>query len=307
MNTVGTILKDYLALRRSLGFKLQKHETTLGEFVSFFRAQKASYLTTGLALRWARNPKDADPAWWTDRLGMLRGFAAYWKTLDPRIEVPPLRLLLPQYKRPSPYIYTGRQICQILAATRQLASGDNLTYWTLWGLLAVTGMRVGEALALNDEDVDLKQGTITVRDAKLSTSRRLPLHPTTRRILRRYVQQRRRRFPRPKSSSFLLIVDGRRPSHAVVWKTFQRVLTEAGIDSLSHQKSPRIHDLRHSFAVNALIGFYRKGQDVDRRIHALSTYLGHKSVRCTYWYLTSVPELMSLALARLEKKIGGAS
>lgn len=306
MKRPETILKDYLALRRSLGFKLQKHEETLREFLRFFAAQKASYLTTKLALEWARKPQNTDPAWWTDRLSMLRGFAAYWKTIDPRTELPSLHILVPQYKRPRPCIYTHQQIVQILAATRRLSSRDSFTFWTLFGLLAVTGMRVGEALALNDADVDLKCGTITIRDAKLNKSRLLALHPTTRRVLKRYVRKRNQHFPRRKIGSFFAVLDGRRPSHGVVWKTFKRVLIQLGLRKPSQQKGPRLHDFRHTFTVRALIGFYQGGQGVEEKIHALSTYLGHKGIRCTYWYLTAVPELMSLVLSRLEKKIGGA-
>jgi integrase/recombinase XerD len=305
MKRPRTILKDYLALRRSLGFKLQKHEETLREFLRFFAAQKASHLTTKLALQWARKPQNTDPAWWTDRLSILRGFAAYWKTIDPRTEVPSLHILVPQYKRPTPCIYTPQQIVQILAATRRLPSRDGFTFWTLFGLLAVTGMRVGEALALNNTDVDLKGGAITIRDAKRNKARLLPLHPTTRRVLKRYVRKRNQRFPRHEAGSFFAILDGRRPSHHSAWNTFRQILIQLGIRKPSQQKGPRLHDLRHTFAVRALIGFYESGQGVDEKIHALSTYLGHKGIRCTYWYLTAVPELMSLALSRLEKKIGG--
>jgi site-specific recombinase XerD len=298
---------DYLAMRRALGFKLQKHEETLGEFLRFFAAQKVQYLTTRLALQWAREPQNTDPAWWTERLSMLRGFAAYWKTVDPRTEVPSLHILLPQYKRPTPCIYTDQQISQILAVTRELSSRDGPTFWTLFGLLSVTGMRVGEALALNDGDVDLKEGVITVRDAKLNKSRLLPLHASSRTILRRYVRRRDQRFARRKDATFFAILNGRRPSHYTAWNTFKQVLIKVGIRKPSQQKGPRLHDLRHTFAVNALVAFYKDGRDIDGKIHALSTYLGHKDIRCTYWYLTAVPKLMSLALSRLEGKIGGAS
>ena len=305
MKNLSTLLRDYLDTRRALGFKLRKHEETLRGFVSFFATQNDSYLTTKLALQWARKPKNTDPAWWTDRLNMLRGFARYWKTIDPRTEVPPVQLLVPYYKRPSPHIYTDRELAQILTVVRQLPLQDSLFYWTLFGLLAATGMRVGEVLALNDEDVDLKQGEIAIHDAKLSKSRLLPLHATTRRNLRRYTRERHSRFPNRKTSSFFTILDGRRPSHYMAWNTFKRVLVETGLRTFSQKKGPRLHDLRHTFAVKALIGFYRNGQNIDRKIHALSTYLGHKGIRCTYWYLTAVPELMSLALSRLEQKIGG--
>jgi integrase/recombinase XerD len=306
MKRPKTILKDYLALRRSLGFDLRKHETALREFVKFFTAARADYLTTGLALQWARKPTNTDPAWWTERLSMLRGLASYWKTVDPRTEIPPLQLLLPQYRRPAPYIYSDQEITRILATTRKLSSEDRMTYWTLFGLLTATGMRVGEALALNDSDVDLNEGVITIRDSKLDKTRVLPLHPTTRQALHRYRLRRCRRFRRATTQSFFGIVNGRRPSHAVAWSIFRRVLIKTALRAPSQKKGPRLHDLRHTFAVKALMGLYRDGKNIDRGIHALSMYLGHTGIRCTYWYLTAVPELMSLALTRLEKRIGGA-
>ena len=299
------ILKDYLTMRRKLGFKLKKHEETLRGFLNFFETRKDTYLTTELALKWARKPKNTDPAWWTERLSILRGFAAYWKTIDPRTEVPSLHILLPQYKRPTPHIYSNQQIAQILASTQKLPTKDSYTYWTLFGLLLATGMRIGEALALDNKDVDLRQGVITVRDTKLNKSRILPLHKTTLQVLKKYVQQRDKRFPVCKNKSLFAIVDGRRPSHAVVWKMFKQVLLDTGILEPSQKRVPRLHELRHTFAVRALTGFYKNGQDIDGKIHALSTYLGHKDIRCTYWYLTAVPELMGQVLSRLEKKIGG--
>lgn len=302
-----TILMDYLSMRRGLGFKMRKEEEMLRGFISFFIAQKASYLTTKLALQWARKPQNTDPAWWTDRLTMVRGLARYWKTIDSRTEVPPVRLLVPYYKRPSPHIYSGREIAAILAAARGLPTKDNLTYWTLFGLLLATGMRIGEALALDNEDVKLKRGTIAVQDVKSKRARLLPLHGTTCRVLRRYVRHRDRVYPRGRTASFFVILDGRRPSHYMAWNTFKKVLTQAGLRTPTQRKAPRLHDLRHTFAVSTLIRFYKEGQDIDRKIHALSTYLGHKGIRCTYWYLTAVPELMSIALARLESTVGGAS
>ena len=300
------ILKDYLALRRKLGFKLRKHEETLRGFLNFFEKQRTSYLTTELALKWARKPQNTDPAWWTERLSMLRGFAAFWKTIDPRTEVPSLHILLPQYKRPTPHIYTEQQTTQLLATLHKPSTEDNYTYWTLFGLLMATGMRIGEALALNNEDVDLKQGVITVREAKLNKSRIIPLHITTQNVLKQYVQKRNRQFSRLKTTAFFVIIDGRRPSHYIAWNTFKRVLLTMGLRTPSQQKGPRLHDLRHTFAVRALTGFYQNGQDIDGKVHALSIYLGHKDIRCTYWYLTAIPELMGQVLSRLEKKIGGA-
>jgi integrase/recombinase XerD len=297
------ILKDYLAMRRKLGYKLQTSEEFLAGFITFFENQKGSYLTTELALKWARKYKN--PACWADRLTVLRGFAAYWKIIDPRTEVPPLHIVGPHHKRGTPHIYTGRQVAKILATTRKLQSKDSYTYWTLFGLLLATGMRIGEALALNNDDIDLKQGLITIRKGKLDKPRILPLHTTTRKILKQYVQQRNRRFVCSKVPAFFAVMEGRRLSLYIARNTFKQVLDMLGLRTLSQQKCVRLYDLRHTFVTRALTRFYQNGQDIDAKIHALSIYLGHKYIQCTYWYLTNVPELMSQVLSRLENKMGG--
>ena len=299
------ILRDYLALRRKLGYKLQIPEEVLAGFITFFENQKGSHLTTKLAVKWARKSKSTAPGCWADRLTMLRGFAAYWKTIDPKTEIPPLHILGPRYKRATPNIYTDQQITQILAATQNLPSKDSHTYWTLFGLLFATGMRIGEALALNNEDIDLKQGIITIRKGKLDKPRLLPLHATTRKILKQYVQKRDLRFACLHVPAFFVVMKGRRLSLYMARTTFQQVLDMLGLRTVLKGKRVRLHDLRHTFATKALTGFYQNGQDIDGKIHALSTYLGHKYIQCTYWYLTNVPELMSQVLSRLENKRGG--
>ena len=305
MKSPGTILKDYLAVRRSLGFDLEKHECTLRGFVKFFSARKETHLTTGLALQWAREPKGADPSWWTERLSMLRGFAKYWKTVDARTEVPPMGLLLPYHKRPEPYIYTNDEIDRILSATHELPSDDSLTYWTLFGLLAITGARIGEILAMTDGDIDVDKGTLDIRNGKRGKARVLPLHDTTREALREYRQWRCRRFRQLKDDSFFIILDGRRPTHHMPWITFKKVLVSLGMIESIHARGPRMHDLRHTFAVRTLIRLYRENKDVSAGIQALSMYLGHVSIVSTYWYLQAVPELMAVALSRLENRMGG--
>ena len=304
MKALSTILKDYLNIRRSLGFDLQKDECALRGFVKFFDARSEDHLTTSVALQWARQPEGTDPAWWTDRLGMLRHFATYWRTEDPRTEVPPLSLLVPYYKRPTPYIYSEQEIVRILAATRQAPSKDRLTYWTLFGLLAITGLRIGEALALDDADVDLDAGTLNIRDGKRGRARMLPLHPTTCQKLRTYRQWRRRRFGQATTSAFFRVLDGRRPSYRMPWNIFKQVLVTVGLRTPSQKKGPRLHDLRHTFAVRTLIRLYQEDQVTGPGIQALSMYLGHADIRSTYWYLTAIPELMALALARLEASKG---
>ena len=299
------ILKDYLTMRRKLGYKLHIPEKVLTGFITFFENQQGSYLTTTLAVKWARKSKSTEPGCWADRLTILRGFAVYWKMVDPRTEVPPLHIVGPHYKRATPHIYTDQQIAQILTATRKWPSKDSYTYWTLFGLLLATGMRIGEALALNNEDIDLKQGIITIRKGKLDKPRLLPLHATTRKILKQYVQKRDLRFACLHVPAFFVVMKGRRLSLYMARTTFKRVLDMLGLRTVIQGKRVRLHDLRHTFATRALTGFYQNGQDIDGKIHALSTYLGHKYIQCTYWYLTNVPELMSQVLSRLENKRGG--
>jgi integrase/recombinase XerD len=300
-----TILKDYLDMRRKLGYKLKTSESVLENFITFFENQKKTYLTTHLAVKWARKSKSTNPGCRADRLTILRGFAAYWKMIDPRTEVPPLHILGPHYKRATPHIYTDQQIAQILDATWKLPSKDSYTYWTLFGLLLATGMRIGEALALDDEDIDLKQGLITIRKGKLDKPRILPLHATTRKILRQYIQKRDLMFLGSKPPAFFVINKGRRLSILMAQYTFRKVMNMLGLRTLLQLKSVRLYDFRHTFATRALTRFYQNGHDIDAKIHALSIYLGHKYIQCTYWYLTNVPELMNQVLSRLENKMGG--
>jgi integrase len=299
------ILRDYLAIRRKLGYKLHTDEGILPGFITFFENQRGSYLTTKLAVKWARKSKSTKPGCWANRLTVLRGFAAYWKMIDPRTEVPPLYILGPYYKRATPHIYSEQQITQILAAILKLPSKDSYAYWILFGLLFATGMRIGEALALNNEDIDLKQGLITIRKGKLDKPRILPLHVTTRKILKKYVQHRNLMFSCLKVPAFFVIMKGRRPSLFIARDRFKRALDMLGLRTVLQRERIQLHDLRHTFATRALIKFYQNGQDIDGKIHALSIYLGHKYIQCTYWYLTNVPELMNQVLSRLENKIGG--
>jgi integrase/recombinase XerD len=308
MTALRRIVDDYLAMRRGLGYKLEAHEDALHQFVSFFRASRAARLTTTLALKWARRPQGTDPAWWTERLSILRGFASYWKTVDPRVEVPPPGLLVRQYRRPAPHIYSDDEIRRILAAAKDLPSTNGLRQWTysaLFGLLWATGLRVGEARSLDRSDVDLNEDVITVRQTKFNKSRLIPLHPSTSSALRRYAAHRDRIIRNPRAEAFFLMPCGGRVSKCMAWETFRLLLHKTGIRALSSAYGPRVHDLRHTFAVKVLVRFYKEGLDIDRKIHALSTYLGHRGVNCTYWYLSAVPELLHLAMLRMEKGMGG--
>jgi integrase len=299
---------EYLSLRRRLGYKLKDPGTYLHDFVSFLERQRASRITTDLALRWAMQPANAQPAHWAARLRAVRLFAQHHSASDPCTEIPPLGLLPYRFRRKLPYIYSVTEIRRLMVATRDLYSTTGLrrwTYSTLLGLLAVTGLRISEALGLNRDDVDLKQGILTIRSTKFNKTRLVPVHLTSRDALRRYARRRDRIYPRPKTPGFFVSEWGSRLEKSCVSRTFYKLSRRVGLRGPTDHHGPRIHDFRHAFAVRTMLRWYREGVDVDPRMPVLSTYLGHGHVSDTYWYLSSVPELLRLAAARLERSQGG--
>lgn len=310
MNRLRKNLESYLTVRRALGYKLRRYEITLGKFVSFLEKKRARYITSKLALEWARQPSSARPNSWAGRLGIVRGFAKHMSAVDPRTEVPPRGLLPHQSGRTRrPYIYTDEEVRRLLAAARKLRPTDGLipwTYSTVLGLLWVTGMRVSEALNLDRSDVDVSAGILTVRDTKFGKSRFVPVHKTTQTSLEAYARRRDQIFPTAKSPAFFLTSIGTRPTREVVNMTFIQLSRETGLRSETALSGPRVHDMRHSFTVRSLVNFYKAGiTDLDRHVYTLSVYLGHVDPSTTYWYMTAVPELLSLAHRRLEKTLGG--
>jgi integrase/recombinase XerD len=310
MISLSKALEDYLLLRRGLGFKLSDPCRLLPRFLAFLKEHKSSHITTDLAVKWATKPGKSQPSTWAQRLGMVRLFAEYVKGWDPQTEIPPKKILPNRYHRKQPYIYSDKEVAHLLEAARRLPSTfrgvDNLralTYSTLFGLLAVTGMRVrSEALSLNREDVDLKDNVITIHCTKFRKTRLVPIHETTSDVLRHYSSFRDRIFPNPKTSSFFVSQGGKALGYDGTLYTFTHLSREIGLRGPSDSHGPRMHDFRHRFAVQTLIRWYRSGVDVDRHILELSTYLGHVKVSDTYWYLSMVPELLKLVTARLEKK-----
>lgn len=303
MSPLRQALEDYLAVRRGLGFELRAAGAALDNFVSFAEQEGADVITTDLALRWAQMPADVQPCQWGNRLGMLRRFAQYRQAADPRTQIPPQELLPYQYRRRPPYIYSDEEIEQLLQAARQLPSNTGLRpamYATLLGLLAVTGMRLGEVLSLEREDLDRKQGVLTLRRTKFGKSRYVPLHPSTQQALRGYEALRDRIHPKPRTPSFFLSEQGRRPSENAVRGTFLQISRRIGLRGPTDRDGPRLHDLRHRFAVRTLLSWYRAGVDVERNLPKLAAYLGHSHIHYTYWYLTAVPELLGWATSRLE-------
>jgi integrase/recombinase XerD len=307
MSALSQAVEDYLAVRRSLGCKLAENGRLLPDFVAYLEAAGASTVTTELAVAWATQPKDSTPVWWARRLAMVRGFARHLQALDPDTEVPPLGVLPHRCRRVAPYLYSDADIAALMAAARALRSPQRAaTYESLVGLLAVTGMRLGEAVRLDRDHVDFDEGIVTIWNSKFHRSRAIPLHPDTVDALRRYATLRDEFCPHPKAPSFFLSTTGTRLDSGGIRHVFPRLVRDAGLEQPGRRR-PRAHDLRHSFAVRTLLGWYRAGVNVDARMPLLSTYLGHSHPENTYWYLSAVPELLFLASERLERVEGARS
>ncbi len=305
MITIRKAVENYLAMRRALGFKLVDQGAVLCQFVVFLEKEKAPFITTALALRWATQPFGVEPAWWANRLSFIRGFARYWSATDPRTEIPPMGLLPFRNKRAVPYLYTDEEIKRLLEAARYLPPFTALRRWTfptLFGLLAVTGMRVSEAITLQRDDVDLSAGLLTIRLTKFNKSRLVPIHPSTCEALRQYARHRDRIYTPRAGSPFFMSHKGTALTDCNVRWTFVKLSRQIGLRKPSDRFGPRLHDFRHRFAIKTLIDWYRSGVDVERRLPVLSTFLGHAHVTDTYWYLSSVPELLALTVSRLEKR-----
>jgi integrase/recombinase XerD len=300
MTALADALADYLRIRRRLGFEMPQDGRLLEGFVEFLDQAGAERITTELALTWARLPAGAHPHYWRQRLGVARGFARYLATIDPASEVPSKDLLPGHRPRIAPYIYTHGEIAALIAAAGKLRPPLRaVRHQTLNGLLAVTGMRPGEALGLDRDDVDLKNGVVRVRAGKQKKQREVPLHPTTITALGEYARQRDARFPEPATPAFFVSARGRRMGRGELNQTFTKLIGEAGLDGRGARGRPRPHDLRHAFAVRTLLDWCEAGEDVDHKMPLLSTYLGHADPASTYWYLEAVPELLELISRRL--------
>jgi integrase/recombinase XerD len=300
--TLREALDEYLTMRRALGFTLSEPSRLLHKFVSYAEQEGASFITTELALRWAMKP-GCEPSQWANRLSVVRRFARYMSASDMRTEVPPHGLLPYRSRRPQPYVYTDEEIAHLIRAAQRLPSPLGLraaTYSTVFGLLAVTGMRVSEPVGLDRDEVDLSRGILTIRRTKFGKSRIVPLHASTQEALRHYVKLRDQIWPR--TSSFFVSERGTRLTAWSVRKTFILLSRRIGLRGPADSHGPRLHDLRHRFAVHTMLRWYRQGIDVERHLPELSTYLGHVHVADTYWYISAVPELLQLATLRLEQR-----
>ena len=303
MSTMQIHLDEYLRLRRALGFKLTQPGHVLPQFVTWLHSTGAETITSEAAITWARLSTAPNPITLSHRLGAVRGFARYLRTIDPATEIPPTGLFGKQ-QRVTPYIYSPGEIGRLVQAARQLHPPLRAaTYEALFGLLGASGMRVGEALRLSRQDVDLAAGVIRLRHTKFDRERLVPLHPSTTEALRAYAAQRDRLCPQPGTDTFFISHVGTALRHSPVHATFRTMLASAGITTATGSQ-PRIHDLRHSMVVNSLIDWQRDGVDVASQLPVLSAYLGHVSPASTYWYLSAVPELMQSAAAGLDRRSG---
>jgi integrase len=290
-------------LRRALGYKLERAGHLLPKLVAYLEAAGSPTLTSELAISWARLPAQARPNHWAARLAVARGFARYLNTIEPATGVPPTGVFPSRRHRPAPYLFSEQDIAGLLDGARTLRSPLRAaTYETLFGLLAVSGMRVGEAAGLDRGDVDFQTGVITIREAKFDRTRLVPLHGTTTAALHAYVTERDRLCPAPRSVAFFLSSAGTRLNRSDVAKTMRRITTDMGLRNATLR--PTAHQLRHSFAVRTLIEWQRSGESVDEHIATLSTYLGHIAPADTYWYLSASPELMAMAAERLDSRFG---
>jgi len=314
MNALREHLDDYLELRHGLGFELTRCESRLRGFVRYLARKHAEWITVPQVVDYVLGPADRSASTQAGYLAAIRGFTQYLSGIDPRTEIPPLGLVR-QDRRPQPFIYSDREVERLLDEARRHSSIDRYalkpdTLHCLIGLLAVTGMRVGEALSLKPEEINWAQGVVTVGRAKYQKTRLIPLHASTVGQLRRYAGLRKRFFAdrpwlRPAHRFFVSSYGGPLTATGVGYD-FRQLTRRIGLREVGAHRGPRIHDLRHRFAVSTLLRWYRSGRKIDPLLPVLSTYLGHVSITGTYWYLTCTPELMAAAGARLEARWKGA-
>lgn len=306
MKTLHQAAQAYVALRRSLGFKLKIHQRLLEDFVAFLEKEGEPRITSKVALRWATKPQHLQPSEWAARLSIVRGFARYWSATDPTTEIPLNGMLSSGHSRPRPYIYSEEQVQQLLEAARGIRATHSLQPWTyhcLIGLLAVSGLRISEALNLRPEDVDWSEGVLSIRKTKFRKARLIPLHSSTLKVISDYADHRDRVFE--KRNYFFPSRFNGRLDEGQVRRTFYTLSRQIGIRGISASRGPRLHDFRHRFAVQTLLNWYRNGEDIRQRLPILSTYIGHGHVTDTYWYVTGTPELMAAAGERFEKRWEG--
>lgn len=304
MSALEQALADYLRLRRSLGHQMAEAAWLLPGFVTYLDAHEITTVTVEAALAWAQQANTLTGSGRVSTIGprrmtAVRGFARYLAGIDPSTEVPPLGLMphRPRWRRP--FIYTPADIDTIMNnAWRTLSPPSRAaTYYTLIGLLAASGLRIGEAIKLDRTDIDWAQGVLLIRESKFGKSRLVPLHPSAQEALQDYALLRDRLQPGSDQPSFFTSTKGTRLIYACVCRTFRQLVNTSGVGA-GVSSPPRLHDVRHTFAVQTLLGWYRAGDNVAAKIPWLSTYLGHREPSHTYTYVSAAPELLALAAAR---------
>lgn len=304
MSTLREHLSEYLALRRALGYQLDKLDLLAGQFCDWLTAQGKTTFTTIDAVTWARLPADANRQWWAIRLGAVRTFATYLDAIGVDVQVPPPRTLPAAAGRATPFIYSQQDLDTLLDACGQVFTRPLViaTMRTVIGLLSATGIRIGEALRLRMADIDTTSGVLTIRANKHGPDRLIPIHPSTSRHLIAYRDLPARAATRPAPDGPLLVTSrGGRYLRSTIDAYFMRLVRAAALQPRGRAR-PRLHDLRHTFATAHMAAAYRSGADPQRRLTLLATWLGHTSAAHTYWYLSATPELMALAADRLETK-----
>jgi integrase/recombinase XerD len=303
MIPLAQAVDDYLAMRRGLGYQLTEHGRVLPQFAAFLEQRNAPLITTVLALEFATQPADASVVWWHQRLAIVRGFARYLQAFDAGHEIPPGNLLPATARRAVPYLFSEAEIQALLHAARSMRPPLRAASCeALIGLLAVSGMRVSEACGLDRSDVELPERRLTVRHAKNGRSREIPLHPSTVAALERYVRARDELCPHAQDpAAFFLSGGGGRLSRHFVWKWFDQLRRATGLDQQTLGRRARLHDVRHSYVLRTLLGWYREGGDIEERLPLLSTVLGHVRPADTFWYFQGAPELLALACERLDR------
>jgi integrase len=309
--SLGARIDNYIAERRQLGFQLHSLDTLLAGFARYVASQHhRGPLTVELMANWARQDKwhRGTPGTWAVRLAKVRHFARYLKQFEPDTEIPDEFLFGPEPGRVAPHIYHDEEIVELLAAASRLGPPGSLrpaTFATLFGLMASTGLRISEAIHLLDADVNLKRGILTIRQTKFAKSRQLPIHPSTVAALARYRRQRARHVPTTADTPFLIGSRGTRLGQPIgsrqAHRVFNALRNSLGWVNRGAHAAPRLHDLRHTFAVQRVMLWHAEGIDVDQRMLALSTYMGHAKIVYTYWYLTAVPELMAIAASKFAR------
>lgn len=297
---------EYLDMRRSLGFAIKIEGEELLRFARYAdKLVSMEHLTTELAVNWAKSTRNLNSIYPARRLDLVRRFAKYLFQFDPETEIPPKGLLGPTHRRPSPYIYSDNEISLLLKAASKLGPHGGLrpkTFFTLFGLLVSTGIRITEALSLDIQDVNFEKKILHIKKSKFKKSRIVPFHPSVADHLKGYDSFRKSYHPNPLSNAFFLTERNTRQKYHKTLMTFISIRKQLKLEVIrGNQKYPRIHDLRHTFAVNRIRHWYDEGVDVNKKLPALTTYLGHVKISDTYWYLSAVPELLARASRRFEQ------